>query len=212
MKWSYGVTTVEARRDSTLPRTLDSLARAGFDTPRLFVDRGLLAFGNWALAAWELYIREPRADFYAIFQDDILACRGLRGYLERSSPKAGYLNLYLIEDQPVPTLGWFHALRHGKGAQGLVFSNNALCRLLSQSEFVLHPRAVRSSTSNIDGTVFRAMHNAGLKEWAHNPSLLQHINEGSTIVSTRGDHNHTAPTFPGEEVDINELCSNSHTV
>ena len=37
-KWAYGVTTVPSRRDTTLPKTLESLARAGFPNPRLFVD------------------------------------------------------------------------------------------------------------------------------------------------------------------------------
>lgn len=36
--WSYGVTTVEERRRTLLPRTLESLCRAGFGDPRLFVD------------------------------------------------------------------------------------------------------------------------------------------------------------------------------
>lgn len=38
MRWAYAVTTVPERRHTTLPRTLDSLATAGFDKPRLFVD------------------------------------------------------------------------------------------------------------------------------------------------------------------------------
>ena len=38
MKWAYGITTVPSRRENLFERTLQSLAVAGFDNPRLFVD------------------------------------------------------------------------------------------------------------------------------------------------------------------------------
>src|SRR6185503_20920621 len=80
--WAYGVTTVPSRRETTLPRTLASLAAAGFASPRLRVDDvendRLYAPGNWWLLLHELWIRsEGGADFYAIFQDDVIAAKGL---------------------------------------------------------------------------------------------------------------------------------------
>jgi hypothetical protein len=83
--WSYGVTTVPDRLNSLLPATLESLARAGFDSPRLFVDDAELlitpsldccnyalafirAAGNWVLSAWELYARNPDATYYLCFR------------------------------------------------------------------------------------------------------------------------------------------------
>src|SRR3954465_7467772 len=86
--WAYGITTVPERRYDLLPRTIHSLARGGFDLPRLFIDGheksyhewdtlpqtirypAIRTMGNWLLGLWELYIREPAADRYAIFQDD----------------------------------------------------------------------------------------------------------------------------------------------
>ena len=37
LRWVYGVTTVPERRADLLPRTLVSLDRAGFPSPRIFV-------------------------------------------------------------------------------------------------------------------------------------------------------------------------------
>lgn len=123
IKWQYGITTVPRRRDDELPRTLHSLALAGFDKPRLFVDGcddtrswmnefGLevtprhppvKAYGNWLLALAELFIRDPAADRYAIFQDDIIASKNLRKYLDRCTyPVRGYWNLYTL---PISTSG-----------------------------------------------------------------------------------------------------------
>ena len=97
---------------------MDSLAKAGFEKPYVFVDdectkhdydyyqrRGevviarpagkLLPYGHWLLTLAELYLRHPDAHLFAIFQDDLLAVTGLREYLEWCDhPKQGYWNLY----------------------------------------------------------------------------------------------------------------------
>ena len=100
MKWAYAVTTVPMRLETTLPRTLESLKGAGFDQPHLFVDGTAAGFerfgceityrsspvrtyGNWVLALAELYIRNPSAERYAIFQDDFITYKNLRQYLEK---------------------------------------------------------------------------------------------------------------------------------
>lgn len=104
MKWAYGVTTVPSRRNELLTNTLAHLKKSGFDKPRLFVDgsddstswsdefglditirdKVIRTFGNWYLALHELFIREPHADRYAIFQDDISCGVNLREYLEHT--------------------------------------------------------------------------------------------------------------------------------
>src|SRR5688572_9885654 len=102
LKWAYGITTVSQRRQKYLPTTLSSLQKAGFDKPVLFVDDcpntalwrdefklevvprfpRIRTFGNWTLALLELTIREPYADRYALFQDDLVTYPHLRQYLE----------------------------------------------------------------------------------------------------------------------------------
>lgn len=107
IKWAYGITTVPSRQGRLFPQTLKSLATAGFDQPRIFVDGdtgsrewhllelekkvsgitfrypAVQVAGNWLLSLGELLIREPLATRYAIFQDDILVMPGLREYLDR---------------------------------------------------------------------------------------------------------------------------------
>lgn len=118
--WSYGVTTVKPREQSRLlDKTLESLAHAGFDKPRLFIDgdnsnferfglemshraQQTRTYGNWLLALVELVIRNPYADRYAIFQDDFVTVKNLRQYLDKVEyPRQGYLNLYTFpHNQP----------------------------------------------------------------------------------------------------------------
>lgn len=227
MKWSYGVTTVDRRCKDLLPRTLASLARAGFDRPHLFVDgpKDPAAYkdfgldctfrqpkvrtaGHWALSIAELYVREPAAERYALFQDDLVTCRNLRAYLERRSyPPKGYCNLYTFPCNqqlcPKGVIGWHQSNQQGKGAVALVFSREALVTLLLQPHFVRRPQTVRSWFS-IDGGVVWALGKAGWREYVHNPSLVQHT---GTLSTMRGKHHPLAPSFPGEEFDALELLN-----
>lgn len=115
VKWAYGITTVPMRRDNTLlHRTLESLKKAGFDKPHLFVDGSddsyswkrefglditcrfpkVRTYAHWMLSLAELYATNPDAQRFAIFQDDIVASLSLRSYLDRCPfPTKGYLNL-----------------------------------------------------------------------------------------------------------------------
>ena len=160
LTWAYGVTTVPERRtNGLLLGSLASLRTAGFDQPRLFVDGEPERFsdlglpvtfhvprvrtvGNWLLAAMELLIRNPQADRYAIFQDDIVCVGNLRKYLEAVPyPDHGYCNLFTFrENENVirERSGWVvaHSLngkpgwQKGLSALGLVFSREALTVLL----------------------------------------------------------------------------------
>ena len=100
ISWGYGITTVPSRIDTYLPQTIESLGRAGFDCPHLFVDGirdisdyecfdlhitnrwpKIRTVANWVLGAWELLFRYPDATHYAMFEDDLVTCRGLKNYL-----------------------------------------------------------------------------------------------------------------------------------
>ena len=91
--WAVGVTTIHSRLETYLPETLVSLKAGGFGNPRLFVDGAencgrfidhefsleatlrrprIGAYGNWLLGLWELYLRNPTVDRYAMFQDDVV--------------------------------------------------------------------------------------------------------------------------------------------
>lgn len=222
MKWSYGVTTVPSRFKDLLPRTLRSLAASGFASPRLFVDGSardysafsnysitvrdpiVRTFGNWVLAAWELYLREPQADRYAIFQDDFVTYRNLRQYLETIDyPKNGYCNLYTFpENTRQDRKGWYLPNGRGLGAVALVFSNESLRVLLRQEHMVDRPLNAQRGHRAIDGGIVSAMRKAGWREYVHNPSLVQHTGDFSSMDN---GHQPKADTFRGEEFDALEL-------
>lgn len=228
IQWAYGVTTVPSRRTTLLPGTLTSLAYAGFPTPRLFIDgcdlsTGCLAdyaqfnlpvtarqspnvrtVGNWILALWELYLRDPQADRYAIFQDDFVTYRNLRQYLEASPyPTLGYWNLYtfpsnqqLVGDQQ--QAGWSRSNQKGFGAVGLVFDRATVTALLSSPVLINRPQDPAKGHRLIDMCIAEALRNLGYTEFIHNPSLTQHTG----IRSSMGNGKHPlAPSFRGEEFD-----------
>lgn len=229
ISWSYGVTTVPSRFEDLLPRTLESLKKAGFDNPRLFVDGNSLykgekgyrqsvrdepieAFGNWILGLYELYIREPNAHRYAIFQDDFVAYKNLRCYLDKQIlPRNGYWNLFTFRDNEEvikgTKTGWHEGVyRHsdlglqaGRGAVALVFSRGAVRALLRSPIIVNKPCTVVKPTQSIDGVVVEAMNAAGYLEYVHNPSLVQHTG----VVSAMKNKIHTldAKSWLGEEFD-----------
>lgn len=230
LTWAYGVTTVSSRKDNLLPQTLNSLCDAGFGDPRLFVDGcddpheyamfgrpvtcrpnpPLKIVGNWMLGMWELYVRNPQADRYAMFQDDVLCVANLREYLEDSPyPKKGYLNLLTHKENEQWTHGkpgWCEALQRGLGAVGLVFNRDAIQEVLCSGHLVRKPVAsghhkIRA-WKKLDGGVLEAMRTVGYKEYIHNPSLIQHCGLESTLGNTGGRYTTTIQSFPGNTVRV----------
>lgn len=238
LKWSYGITTVPERRTTTLPRTLESLRNAGFDAPRLFVDgagHGYDGFalevtlrypavktvGNFILGLWELYIREPSANRYVMFQDDIIVYRNLRAYLEKAgypSDKA-FCNLATLRSNQslAPSdgkPGWFLSNQFGRSAMALMFSRDALWTLLSSQNLVQKPAAAVNPKRNLDGCImqsFTAVSGGQWREYVHNPSLVQHIGEVSTMGNndpSTGKCKYTqeyVPSFRGQDFDALQL-------
>ncbi len=237
MVWAYGVTTVPSRMEGLFPRTLTSLARAGFDRPRLFVDdcphrkaleyedkftlevtcrsTQLRAYGNWILALGELYIRNPAADRYAIFQDDFVTGMNLRKYLEKTTDNAAkrYWNLYTFRSNqsicPPGHEGWYESNQYGRGAVGLVFNSEGVTTLLKHQHMVDRVRDVGQgnggwlrSWKSIDGAVVDSFRKVGWKEMVHNPSLVQHTGDISTV---RNSQHAQAESFRGEGFDFLSL-------
>lgn len=226
MLWSYGITTVPSRRETLLPQTLVSLAAAGFDRPRLFVDgcddtqSWKREFGlevttrypkvgvavNWILTLCELVQREPNADRFVVFQDDCVAYRNLRQYLEGVPyPDKSYINLITElenETRARDKSGLFEAVQLGRGAVALMFSREAVAVLLSERGFIERSQDRKRGQQAIDGGVLYAMQKQGWKEYCHAPSLVQHIGHKSSTLS----HNiPQAKTFRGGEFDALEL-------
>lgn len=229
--WAYGVTTVPQRRATLLTRTLESLKAAGFDRPRLFVDGEadpgsysrfglevttryptIRAFGNWFLSLLELYLRNPTADRFAVFQDDLVTYRNLRRYLdwcpypgELDTQPKGYLNLYTFPHNQALSQGkkgWYFSDQMGKGAVALVFNREATRLLLASQYMVDRPQDPNRGWRAVDGGIVEAMKLVNWKEYVHNPSLVQHTGAVSTFNKTQ---HAPAPSFRGEDFNAEEL-------
>lgn len=249
-KWAYGVTTTAARRSTLLPRTLKSLEVAGFNEPHLFVDGcydqqswvrefklpvtshypQIGAFPNWYLALTQLWmISKGQANYYAIFQDDLVTCQGLRSFLEGVQwPICGYLNLYefphnweqnKINNQGKDIRGWYKGIRcregkappgyqRGLGAVALVFNNDGVELLLNSRSMLLKCQDKDFGTKKIDGAIVSAMNDKRWYEFVHNPSLVQHTGEVTTI---KGNVRHPqALSFPGENYNLMDLYNDPY--
>lgn len=205
--WACGITTVP-EREELLHRTLVSLSVGGFGRPQVFVERGLWAFGTWWHSLVELWIRNPHADRYAMFQDDLVVVKNLRGYLDRvPHPERGYWNLFTTRDneelvkESEGRVGWVEASlaksvgattgqQTGRGALALVFPRAALIELLTSRHLVTRPmdrprdsafEGKDPADRGIDGCVVTAMNKVGYREYVHCPSLVQHVGDRSTI-------------------------------
>ncbi|MGE3821216.1 MAG: hypothetical protein AB7I30_17520, partial [Isosphaeraceae bacterium] len=206
--WAVGVTTAP-RREPTLDRCLESLAAAGWDHPRLFIDapvdlppRAALlpqtyrdvavgAWPNYLLALQELVLRQPRADAYLIVQDDALFYQGesIRPYLERhvlwpgTEPGGSIVSLYCASAYTRSRPGW-HRLR-GRwawGALAFIFPN-ALARAFLMDRTVFAHRWIgrNQGLAHIDVVVGRWARRRRIGVWYPCPSLVQHIGETSSL-------------------------------
>ena len=112
--WAVGLTTAPAPRAHAgalsgepgrrrlglahcICRTGSGAARAR--SPLELVRRAapLGVIGNWLLGLSELLVREPAADAYLMVQDDVVFCRNVRGYLERTlwpAQRVGLASVY----------------------------------------------------------------------------------------------------------------------
>lgn len=227
MQWAVGVTTVDQRLNDLLPQTLESLRSGGFGSMRLFVDGpkdsapyhkfGLpttfrvprvLAWPNWFMSLQELYLRQPKADLYAIFQDDILCVKGLRELIETTMPPKTYLNLYTREEnQKIADTrgwkGWFKASQNGFGALGLVFDSESVRELLASRDSLNKILTNDKPNHNIDGLVSHVL-SGKRQEWCHNPSLLQHMGKVSAI-GNRGQSEATSFIEDGKMPPVRKI-------
>ena len=233
ISWAFGVTTVPERRRTALPKTLESLAGAGFYHPHLFVDGErdpvswrdqfrcevaarwpkLRAYGSWCMALGELYLLHPAADRFALFQDDVLAARNLKHYLDSQPlPPYRYWNLITYPRNMACSggkPGWFPSAQRGWGAQGYVFSNQAAVALLSSRYMAERPKDTNRGHKSIDGGVSCALRREPPgprgERWAelcHNPTLLRH-QPGPSAIGNEAQPNSAG--WRGEEWDCLEM-------
>lgn len=162
---------------SYLESTLASLRDAGFD-PLVVNDDDFR--GSWPMlreALARLLERSSSGDALCVFQDDILAARGLFRWLEETLwpgdvDECGACSLYCAGANSREESGWYTAddLPNFKpwGACGFAFPRRSAELLVANP-----PNRPLHTQSDASTATFCRMHN--LKFWIHSPSLLQHI-------------------------------------
>ena len=226
-RWAVGVTTAP-RREPTLEYCLDSIARAGWQEPRLFLDGtarlptrhahlpitwredSVGAWPNWYMALAELILQQPDADAYVMLQDDVVLFDRelLRLYLERvlwPGNRPGIVSLFYTGLNP--NTGWFEAQGAWHfSAQGIILAPGIARALLCDEDM---SRAWLAASSGNHIPIPEVLHEWANRRridvWYANPSLAQHIGNTSTIwMNASIRDGRRAPWFSGSvETEFN---------
>lgn len=229
MKWATGV-TVAPRKNPTFDKCYQSFLDSGFK-PHVFKEPGvsihpdflingvtermytLGAWKNWLLGLRELRTSKPNADIYGMFQDDALFCKNVKPYLEKvlwPSSDASVVSIYT----PRPYASnnkWSHGMLPLWGAVAYFFLPETLDSLLN------HPIIRRTQPHEGDKLI-----DVRVGEWSdainkaaifHNPSLVEHIGEFSTIWDgdVPAEDDRAAFEFVGENFDALQLLDGVYT-
>ena len=204
-RWSVGITT-SRRRIPTLEQCAQSVRRAGWEEPVLFVDGDMEipkslsklpscrripavgAFPNYALSLMELFMRDPHADAYMMLQDDALfpGTSVVRQYLEEVlwlGKTPGIVSLYCSTEYQQQVSGWHRFnVPWIWGAVAFIFSNEVVRAWLT-SPLVYDHRALANNEglSKIDVMIGLFSQSTGVSIHYPSPSLVQHIGTISTI-------------------------------
>jgi hypothetical protein len=203
-----GVVTAPRRRP-TLSATVDSLIRAGWDEPCLFLDGavrvperfahlpGVLreprigCWPNYYLALAELLMRHPDADAFLLAEDDALFCGGepLRAYLEQMlwpDWRPCMVSLYCPSAYTARNVGWRPlSSRWTWGALAFVFPRQVAQALLLDRRVCDHRwgrwHEDDKGLANTDLVIGSWAWRNRIPIWYPTPSLVQHIGVTSTL-------------------------------
>lgn len=206
--WSVGITT-SRRRVPSLERTIESVVASGWERPRLFCDGSVSipihwsdlpvssrnprtgAWPAWYLALTEMLLRDPHADAYVLFQDDIeLPGRGdLRDWLESllwPGDKPGIVSLYCSSEYRRDEAGWYRFEGDWVwGATAFVYSPDTLRQILLSTELLKHRwDGTGRGLKGIDVAIGAWAAKSDTPIWFPTPSLVQHTGQVSTLWDT----------------------------
>lgn len=214
INWHVGMTTGQGRSKIALS-VIEQIRKAGWDSVEVFADGEfessivhrrpyrLGSWRNWISGLFQLYV-SCESDYYVMFEDDILLCHNIRGYLERLLPTLGeFLAISLYNpDNPHKYLS-FNCIENVSwlgtdfwGTQCIVFSRSGLSGFLTNTD-VIEFRGDRHR----DSILGRYALQEKKVLYCHSPSLVEHISDHSTI----GNDIHHAKDFVGENFDALKL-------
>ena len=204
-EWAVGITTAP-RRHPSLDTCLESLARAGWRQPHLFVDGDVEISERWAdcpvtrrqpsVGAWpnallamsELSVRHPHADAYMLIQDDayFYDAANVRVYLEGvlwPGGTPGIVSLYSTDANSEVAPGWHvDPYRWLCGALAFVFPRDVLKQILLDDRIHEYRRSdPRGGTTDVDLLLGEWARVERVPVWYPQPSLVQHIGNTTTI-------------------------------
>lgn len=199
LRWAVGLLTAP-RPESTIGTTLRGLLDAGFEDIQIFAEPGssvprefahlprtvhgrkLGNVANFFTSLASLFLGQPEADAYALFQDDIEPARGLRAWCEDQfwPDGAGLVSLYTCLAHQDTEPGW-RVRKLGAyrtfGSQALVFRRDVLKEFLSDGRLLeIHERGRVHGDDMILG---EWAERRGIGMAYHTPSLVAHIQGGS---------------------------------
>jgi hypothetical protein len=201
--WAVAVTTAP-RPIATLPRTLESLERAGWSDFRVFPDTaGIGAWRNWIEALATLIAQQPDADAFAVVQDDVVFCRGLRAYLEQTLWPAVRRVALCSPFTPAA----YHERRRGWNVRWPPPNQF----LVAAQVWIFPPESARAivrdlghiqAHKGIDGRVGLWAERTRRSVWYHTPSLAQHIADTNSAIGNPPVASlRIADDFIGEEAE-----------
>jgi len=222
--WAVGVTTAP-RIQPMLSTCLESLSRAGWENPRLFIDSAVKvpepydrlpctfrdervgAWANYYLTLTELLLRHPRADAYMVVQDDALFHdrEPLRPYLETifwPGRTSCLVSLYCSDADTAGEPGWHPSDGAVKsGPVVLAFPRELAKDFLTDREVFEHRwDADELAATSIGDVISFWAYGRGIPVWLPTPSLVQHVGDTSTIWRVaRAKGKRRALRFVGDE-------------
>lgn len=221
--WAVGVTTAP-RREPTLGTCVDSLVRAGWPRPHLFVDAAaeipghlqpfektwrsqrVGAWPNFYLGISELVQAHPDADAYLMLQDDayLYDAENLREYLEQvlwPGTEPGLVSLFSTDANRAIAPGWStDPYPWWCGAQAFIFPAEIARRfLLDERIHAYRWTAPSGGKTHIDSLIGEWAAAERIRVWHPMPSLVQHVGNTSTLWNGTGNWAaRHAPYFAGD--------------
>lgn len=224
--WAVGI-TIAPRKLPTYTETIDSVIRTGWTEPHLFCEPNVIlmdrhrnlpiterkdtmgCWKNWYQTAKDLVDFYPEADAYAIFQDDVIFCLGVRSFLEKCLwpvENPGVISVFTPSHYKQDRIGW-HKTDKGHTlwmAQTFIFTPKSIRNMIN------HPVCVNwKGDRNVDNVIGNWARQTRLFPYYHTPSLAQHIGTVSTIWTNNPKRNQArgrkaASDFVGETYDVSE--------
>jgi hypothetical protein len=229
--WAVGIVS-SPRRRPTLDVVVDSIIRAGWDHPYLFLDGavrvkerlahlpGVLreprigCWPNYYMALAELLMRHPDVDAYLLAEDDALFCDSgeVRGYLEQMlwpAPRPCIVSLYCPSAYSARKFGWQPRLSAWTwGALAFIFPRRVAREFLLDSLVCNHRwgkwQEEHQGLANTDIVIGEWATQREIPIWYPTPSLVQHIGTTSTLdLNLQVNSERRASRWAG---DFTSLC------